>query len=466
MHIVIFGGAGFIGSHLAQAYLERGDQVTVVDGLVPGTGGRRENLPDPVPDALTWHAARVEDVRELSALLDGTDLVVDAMALTAHHRALAEPLLDLELNAACHLHLLQALALCPGRRVLLLGSRGQYGQPKGRRVHEETPQVPADVQGIHKVAAESYFRVYSGMDRCQTICLRLPNCFGPHQAVHGDDIGLVGSLIRDLLADKTVEVYGNGRSRALLYVKDLVDAAVRLGDEEWDTPFEAYNIAGQQVAIEDLAQQIIATAGRGRYSVRTFSEIWIIDHSTTTEEAAGHTGGAGGRGGDLLYRWGNPATYGAGDGTNRELYFQHTPRWIDQDAPGAGNILVFDNGDPELRPHSRLVEIEPPLEPDGTYTYAGGAYGPQHLTWVWEDPENFFAPNVSGAVRLADGRTLVCNGPVGDLFEVGADDSILWDYWIGFPTFRAERYESGYPAWDGLDPEDLMPRGAVMIDFS
>jgi hypothetical protein len=201
-------------------------------------------------------------------------------------------------------------------------------------------------------------------------------------------------------------------------------------------------------------------------SPRTFSEIWVIDHSTTPEEAAGHAGGSAGRGGDLLYRWGNPATHDAGDDSNRELYFQHNPRWIGPDAPGAGNILVFDNGDEVLRPYSRLVEIEPPLQPDGTYAYAGGAYGPDHLTWVWEDPQNFFAPNTSSAIRLVDGRTLVCSGPQGELFEVEVDDMLGWDYTIGFATFRAERYEADYPAWDGLSPEDLEPGGAVVIDFS
>lgn len=199
-------------------------------------------------------------------------------------------------------------------------------------------------------------------------------------------------------------------------------------------------------------------------SPRTFSEIWIIDHSTTTAEAATGAGGNAGRGGDLLYRWGNPATYEAGDPIlDRQLWFQHDPRWIPAGKPGAGRMLVFDNGDPTFRPWSRVVEIETPLEDDGTYPLDGLTYEPAAPAWVYEDPAGFFASFISGADRLADGRTLVCHGPDGRIFEVSAVGDVLWEHLLGSQVFRAERYEADHPAWEGLGEDDLAPRGPLMV---
>ena len=97
-------------------------------------------------------------------------------------------------------------------------------------------------------------------------------------------------------------------------------------------------------------------------SPRDFSEIWVIDHSTTTAQAARHTGGSSGMGGDLLYRWGNPAAYGRGTPANQKLFFQHNPTWIPPGRPGEGNILIYNNGSfrPDGSEFSEVLEITPP----------------------------------------------------------------------------------------------------------
>ncbi|MCP4044018.1 MAG: hypothetical protein GY731_19015, partial [Gammaproteobacteria bacterium] len=186
-------------------------------------------------------------------------------------------------------------------------------------------------------------------------------------------------------------------------------------------------------------------------SVRNFSEVWVIDHSTTTAEAAGHTGGNRGNGGDLLYRWGNPQAYDAGNAGDQQLFVQHDAQWIPSGYPGAGNILVFNNG--AGRPdgnYSSVDEISPPVDNDGNYT----GYGPTAPVWSYtaDTPTDFYATNISGAQRLPSGNTLICNGPAGYLFEVTTTGDIVWEYDYGNQAiFRATQYPSDYP---GLPPMD------------
>ena len=178
-----------------------------------------------------------------------------------------------------------------------------------------------------------------------------------------------------------------------------------------------------------------------------FQRIWIIDHSTTTEEAASHAGGSSGLGGDLLYRWGNPQAYDAGTAADQVFYGQHDAEWIDDGLPGDGDILVFNNGNPMARAYSSVDEITPPLEADGSYTLTTGeAYGPDDLTWSYTaDPaSDFFATNISGAQRLPNGNTLISDGPGGQLFEVTPDGEVVWEYDVGGQVFRGDRYGLDY----------------------
>ena len=107
-------------------------------------------------------------------------------------------------------------------------------------------------------------------------------------------------------------------------------------------------------------------------SFRSMSEILIIDHSTTPRQSAGHAGGRYGKGGDLLYRWGNPANYDHGSEDNRKLFFQHDVQWIRPGLPGAGNLLVLNNGDADSRPYTTVVELTPDMNADGSYQARDG----------------------------------------------------------------------------------------------
>src|SRR5512144_2932121 len=105
-------------------------------------------------------------------------------------------------------------------------------------------------------------------------------------------------------------------------------------------------------------------------SVRGCNEIWILDHSTTTQQAAGHTGGKHGKGGDLIYRWGNPAAYKRGTERDKQLVQQHDAQWIPDGCPGAGHLTIFNNG--YDRGYSSIEEIVPPVDASGHYLIEPG----------------------------------------------------------------------------------------------
>jgi hypothetical protein len=223
-------------------------------------------------------------------------------------------------------------------------------------------------------------------------------------------------------------------------------------------------------------------------SVPELSEIWIIDHSTTTEEARGSTGGRAGRGGNLLYRWGNPSVYGrGGDGNGAQrLFAQHDVRWIPDGWEGAGNLTVFNNG--HGRPQgswSSVDEWTPPIDAGGRYAMpASGAaspWGPEALAWHFaaKAPAQLFSPFISGAHRLANGNTLICAGTGGEILEVTRAGEIVFEYrspYSGavrnvdgsmpqpgldenpFALFRATRIPADHPALAGRELAPLRPQ--------
>jgi hypothetical protein len=166
-------------------------------------------------------------------------------------------------------------------------------------------------------------------------------------------------------------------------------------------------------------------------SVPQLNEIWILDHSTTTTEAAGSSGGRFGKGGDLLYRWGNPRTYGKGGTADQQLFYQHQAEWVPAGMPGAGNVTVFNNG--SKRPgkeYSSIEELVLPFDPrTGFRREPGQAFGPPKPVWSYSDPEGFFSFFISGCHRLANANTFVCSGKQGRFFEVTPAGRIVWEYW-------------------------------------
>ena len=219
-------------------------------------------------------------------------------------------------------------------------------------------------------------------------------------------------------------------------------------------------------------------------SIRGNSELFVIDHQTTTAQAAGTNGGRYNTGGDILYRWGNPQQYNRGTSANQVLFQQHHTHWIETNCPGAGNILVFNNG--IGRGYSTINEIVPPVDAAGNYSLsAGAAFGPSAPAWTYvsSPPTNFYSAEISGAQRLPNGNTLICEGIKGNLFEVTAAGQTVWRYLCPVTStiltqgdsipvdpartdqfmnavFRVSRYSTNYA---GLIGRDLTPQGTIEL---
>lgn len=221
---------------------------------------------------------------------------------------------------------------------------------------------------------------------------------------------------------------------------------------------------------------------------RNHSEVWIIDHSATREEAAGHSGGNAGKGGDLLHRWGNPRRYNSGTAEDQLLFWPHGCRWIRQGLPGAGNIIVFNNGD-EFQGdriwYSSVMEFTPPIQGYRYRKNPGEAHIPSGPAWFYaaDDPADFWAARFGSVQRLPNGNTMISDGVHGTIFEVTPEGKTVWKYVNpvtpdgplrqGDPIRlhyqaeytrwdnafqRATRYPPDYPGLRGLD---LTPKGTI-----
>ena len=155
-------------------------------------------------------------------------------------------------------------------------------------------------------------------------------------------------------------------------------------------------------------------------SSRFQNEIFVIDHSTTTEEASGHTGGNSGKGGDFLYRWGNPQNYDRGSNIDQTLSAQHSINWIPESYPGEGNFILYNNG------FNKVIEFSPPVDENGNYFIEDNQpYGP--ISTIWESP--FTSSDMQGgSFRLPNGNTLITDCDDSNIKEYTLEGDLVFDY--------------------------------------
>jgi hypothetical protein len=175
-------------------------------------------------------------------------------------------------------------------------------------------------------------------------------------------------------------------------------------------------------------------------SSHELDEIYVIDHSTTTQEAAGHSGGNSGMGGDILYRWGRPANYKR---TGPQIFnVVHSSVWVADSLPGGGHLMAFNNR--EGMGSSVVVEIEPPYY--NTYNYyiePNQPFGPAAPYWTFTAGW-FYSNHLGGCQRLPNGNTIIAESTAGYLFEVDSLGTVVWSYSAGGQIPRVLRYPLDY----------------------
>ncbi len=254
---LVTGGAGFIGSHIVEALVRRGESVVVLDDF---STGRRQNLEAalrprasgaPEPDVIEG------DIRDKSAVrraLRGVTHVLHQAALPSVQRSVEDPISSHEVNASGTLHLLVASREAGVKRFVYASSSSAYGDsPVLPKVETMTP-APLSPYAVSKLAGEQYCRVFHGLYGLETVALRYFNVFGPRQDPTSQYAAVVPNFVTAVLAGRAPTIYGDGlQSRDFTFIDNAVDANLKACDSPASASGRAYNIAcGTAATLLDL----------------------------------------------------------------------------------------------------------------------------------------------------------------------------------------------------------------------
>ena len=261
--VLVTGGAGFIGGHVADAYVARGDRVWVLDDL---SSGKRENVP---ADAEFIHAdIGAAAVADLFRDVGGFDVVSHHAAQIDVRSSVADPRMDARINIDGLLNLLENARAHGARRFIFVSSGGVvYGEPDERPTPESAPKAPLSPYGVTKLSAEYYLLYYARIHGLEAVALRYANVYGPRQDPHGE-AGVVAIFCNRLLAGTPLTIFGDGeQTRDYVYVGDVVRANMLFSEAPLartdGIDARAFNIGtGVETSVVQLADALEAVSGR------------------------------------------------------------------------------------------------------------------------------------------------------------------------------------------------------------
>jgi UDP-glucose 4-epimerase len=262
---LVIGGLGFIGSNLVHTLIEAGARVTVLDALLPMYGGNRFNVAG-VEDRVRVVEGDIRNAALVNDLVKGQNIIFNLAAQVSYIDSLSDPLLDFEINCLGHLRVLDAARrYAPDAKIVFSSSRLVYGKIITTPVDESHQTDPLSIYGVHKLAAEKYYRIFYDTYGVRSSVIRIPNPYGPRQQMKHPKYSIVGWFIRQALEDGTIEVFGDGtQERDYLYISDIVDAFLRIAVSD-RSDGEVYNIGtDERVRFVDMVDAVLTAVGKGK----------------------------------------------------------------------------------------------------------------------------------------------------------------------------------------------------------
>jgi UDP-glucose 4-epimerase len=269
--VLVTGGLGFIGSNLARRLLQLGARVTIVDSLIPSYGGNFFNIDD-IRDKVSVNISDVRDPYATAHLIQGQDYLFNLAGQTSHLDSMTDPFTDLAINATAQLSILEACRQHnPKVKIVFASTRQLYGRPQYLPVDEKHPTRPVDVNGINKLAGESYHLLYASVYGIDSVVLRLTNTYGPRMRVKDARQTFLGIWLRNLIDGVPIQVFGDGRQlRDFNFVDDVVDALLLVAGDPRASG-QIYNLGSEEVvSLEALAKMLVHLYDAGDYQVVPF----------------------------------------------------------------------------------------------------------------------------------------------------------------------------------------------------
>jgi UDP-glucose 4-epimerase len=261
--VLVIGGLGFVGVNVTRRLLDLGARVRV---MTPTRERHAEQA-----SAFERQGAHVVegDVRDphiVARLVADQQVIFNLSGQSGAVRSMEDPWTDLDVNLRGNLVLLEAIReVSPGAKLVLAGSRLQYGKPARVPVAEDDERTPLCLHAIHKQTAEEYLRLYARLFGLRSSIARVTNPFGPGQPTGRTAYGVVNRLIHLALDDQPLTIYGDGAQRRdYIFVDDLIDALLLLGATA-ESDGRVYNVgSGTATRMIDVARMIVDVAGTGR----------------------------------------------------------------------------------------------------------------------------------------------------------------------------------------------------------